>query len=114
MKEKTLLRVAISCSIVGILVLFYFSDTVTIGNKEISNIQSDVGRNIKVNGIVVSVKDLGTFSVVKIEQQKTETMDVVLFKAKNISLNAGEKIEVSGQLEEYNGKLELIGNEIKK
>jgi len=110
MKEKTLLKIALISSLIGILLLLFISTRLKINEKSISKIdEKDMGYNVMVNGIVSDVQNRG--SVILIEVADLEKIDVVIFNA-NLTLNKGDLIEVSGKLDEYEGKQQLVADKI--
>jgi len=112
MKEKTLLKIALVCSLVGIMVLFFVSDSIEIKEKDISKINlENVGEDIKLTGYVSKVVDLE--NVMYVEITKPETISVVLFKKTNISVYEGSFVEIIGEIDEYNGRMQVIGNRVR-
>ncbi len=60
MEEKSLLRLALICSLVGIIALFFISENIKIEEKSIGNINKDnIGEDIKIKGIVSKSTDKG-------------------------------------------------------
>jgi DNA/RNA endonuclease YhcR with UshA esterase domain len=111
MKEKTLLRIAIACCLIGILVLFIVANNVEIQERNIGKITlKDVDESVRIKGVVERVVEKEKVVIVDIVQNNE--MSVVLFKERGIDIKRGDKVEVVGQLKEYNGKMELIGDEL--
>jgi DNA/RNA endonuclease YhcR with UshA esterase domain len=109
MKEKTLLRMSVIFSILGILLLFYISNKIEIDSKKINEIEaSDVDKSVKINGVVNNVEQRGTVSIISISQ--LEEMDLVVFDS--IELNKGDYLEVEGKIDEYEGKMQLVADKI--
>jgi len=53
MEEKSLLRLALICSLVGIIALFFISENIEIKEKNIDEINKDnIGEDVRIKGIV--------------------------------------------------------------
>ena len=109
MKEKILLKIALVCSLGGILLLFFISDKLDINEKMISEIDEvEIGSEVKIQGVVSGVEKRGSMVIVDIAQ--LEKMNVIVFD--NISLNQGDYVEINGRVEEYEGETQLIADKI--
>lgn len=113
MQDKTLLKISVICSITGIIVLFLISDNISLSATDISKIQeSELGKQIKIKGKVDSLTDKENLMFLTISQEKIETISVVLFKNSDIAIKEGDIIELTGTLEDYEGKREILANRI--
>lgn len=115
MKEKNLLKVALTSSLVGILILFIFSQNISVEEKTISKITiGDIDKKVKIKGFVENVINTEKVSIIKVVQP--QNIDIILFKEGNetIDIKKDDFIEVIGKVEEYEGKLEVIGQRIRK
>lgn len=114
MKEKTLLKIALICSLIGVVALYLISENMEINQKNIEKITfDDVDKNVKVKGVVRDLFENDKIMIITIEQP--QDMKVVLFKSKNESIGIfeGNEIEVIGKVDEYEGELEIIGNRVR-
>jgi len=112
MKEKTLLKIALITAMIGTCVLFFVSEKIEIDSATIDKITSEyLEKDIKISGYVTKIQELDKVAYVKIAQPKT--MDVVVFKDGDLKIKENSYCEVTGMIEEYNGELQLIANEIK-
>ncbi|MFH0868237.1 MAG: hypothetical protein V1831_02905 [Candidatus Woesearchaeota archaeon] len=114
MKEKTLLKVALICSLLGILFLYLISGNMEIKEKNIEKITLDnKDEFIKLKGIVSNVVD--TEKVVIMEITQPQQITVVMFKDENKSMPiyTGNEIEVIGKVDEYKGKMEIIADRVR-
>ena len=112
MEEKSLLRLALICSLVGIIALFFISENMEIKEKNIDEINKDnIGEDVKIKGIVSKSADKGKIILLDIVQP--ETITIVLFKDHDFNISTGTKVEITGEIDEFNGKMEIIGNEVK-
>jgi len=110
MKENTLLKISLICSLVGILILLVISRSLQVNEKVISELdETDIGSSIRLNGIVTDFQSRG--SVILIEVAQLEEMQVVVFNS-NFTLNKGDAVEITGKIDEYEGKQQLIADKI--
>ena len=107
-----MLRLALICSLVGIIALFFISEKIEIKEKNIDEINKDnIGEDVKIKGIVSKSADKGKIILLDIVQP--ETITIVLFKDHDFNISTGTKVEITGEIDEFNGQLEIIGNEVK-
>lgn len=112
MKEKTLLKIAVMASLLGVVVLYFISEGMMIEEKMIENIDStDYEKDIRINGKVERVTDMEKIVILEVSQPKKIT--VVAFKDGKFDIEEGDSVYISGSVEEYRGKPEIIADEIK-
>ena len=114
MKEKTLLKIALICSLLGLLILYLISNNIEIKEKNIEKITIDnKDEFVKLNGIVNNVIDTEKVTLIKILQPQEIT--VVLFKNENktMPIQQGNEVEVIGKVDEYEGKMEIIADRLR-
>ena len=111
MKESILLKIALICSLIGLIVLYFVSSKIEIKDyKPILN--KNIGEDVKLNGIVTKVTDRG--GVVFIEVSHQSPITVILFSSEdNLKLKNGDNVEVVGEVQEYKGKNEIIAEKIR-
>jgi aspartyl/asparaginyl-tRNA synthetase len=114
MKEKTLLKIAFVCGIIGLFFLFIISDNIEINEKTIDKINKDnVGEDVKLVGTVSRLTNLEDVAFIELEQPSKITIVLFKDKKKNISLYQGDTVEIIGEIDEYDGKLEVIAQRIR-
>lgn len=131
MKELTLKNISLACSILGIIGLFFLSECSQIEEKNIPELQTaKIGTDVKVSGIIISAYDSEKVSSAVIRQtqknaiklrqeQQNNTLDlgIVLFRTKNEKLNLsgykGREVSVTGSIDYYEGKIQIIVDELK-
>ena len=114
MKEKTLLKIALICSLVGIVVLFFVSEKISISQVDLDRIdERDIGTDVKIIGRIERATDTEKVMFLEIGQEKIEKVTVILFKDSDISLKEGDYVEITGEIEDYNGKREIIANKVR-
>ena len=112
MKEKTLLKIALIISITGAAMLYYISEITGIEEKVIEKIDStDIEKDLQINGKVERVTETDKIMIMEVSQPKTIT--VVAFKDGKINIKEGDMVKITGSVEEYQGKPEIIADEIK-
>lgn len=112
MKETTLLKIALICSLVGLIALYFISTKIEVKDYKPNILNKNIGEDVKLIGTVTKVSDAG--SVVFIEVNQQSPMTVVLFTDDdNLKLNSGDNVEVIGEVQEYNGKNEIIAQKIR-
>ena len=112
MKEKTLLKIALIFSLLGVAALFLLSEEIELEEKTLDKMTSaDIGNIVKIKGVVTQVTDTNKTAFLKISQPQDIT--VILFKDSEIKLETGDYVEIEGSVEEYEGKLEIIGSQVK-
>ena len=73
----------------------------------------DIGNDIKLIGKIERVTNADKVVFLEISELKTEKISVILFKDRDIDLIEGSYVEVSGEIDDYNGKREIIANSVK-
>ena len=111
MKENTLLKIALVCSLMGLVILYFISMRIDIKDYRPSILNKNVGDDVKLEGIVTKISSTEGVSFVEVEH--TNTVTIVLFNTKNISLSKGNLIEVFGKVEDYKGKEEIIAQRVR-
>ncbi len=114
MKEKTLLKIALICSLLGLLILYLISGNIEIKEKNIEKITlENKDEFVKLKGIVSNVVDTEKVTIMEITQPQQIT--VVLFKNENktMPIYKGNEIEIFGKVDEYEGKMEIIADRLR-
>ena len=115
MKEKTLFKIALVCSVIGLAVLFFVSDNISIDSVDVSSLDStDIGHEVKVIGSVSKVSSTDKVVFLTVGQQKVEDVSVVLFKdSSDILIKKGDVVELVGTVDDYEGSINIIANAVK-
>lgn len=110
MQDSTLLKISLSTAIVGIILLFFLSQNVTL--KPTSTSKLDRTNEVLLKGVINRVSQ--TDKVIILELIQPEKNTVVLFKDKYlIDLEKGDVIEVRGRTEEFEGQQEIIADDVR-
>ena len=111
MKETTLLKIALLCSFLGLIALYFASENSEYKNYVPSALNKNVGDDVKLIGIISGINNVGEVTFIEI---KTETpTTIVIFNDGNLTLNKNDKIEVLGEVQDYKGKEEIIVQRIR-
>ena len=111
MQEKNIFRTAIIAALLGLTFLFFYSGEADL--QAVERIDSAIPEEtVNLKGTVnrVSVSDKVIF--LEIEGERVEKTDVILFTDQEIFVKPGDHVEISGTVEEYQGKKEVIANRI--
>lgn len=112
MKETTLLKTALVCSLLGLVVLYFISAKIDIKDYRPSQLNENVGDDVKLIGTISKISQNNNVAFLEIDYRSPVT--VVLFTDDiNLSLKADDKIEVIGEVQEYRGKSEIIAQKIR-
>ena len=115
MKEKILFKLSFIFSLVGITILFFISENSNINPISISDIEKEeIGNTVKIIGKIERTTNLDKIIFLEVGQEKIETISVILFKDSEILLSKGDSVEIIGEIDDYNGKKEVIANSIRK
>ena len=109
MNETTLLKIALICSIIGLVALYFISSNIEIGDYRPALSKS--GDDVKLKGTIskISKKDNTEFIVVS---QQSDVNVVAFTNGKNSELKENDKIEIDGKVQEYNRKEEIVAEKI--
>ena len=114
MRERTLLKLALTVSIIGILGLFFLAETVSVEETAISKLDGmgQEGR-VQLRGVVARVATKGNTTFLMLEKQ--EQVNIVLFSngaAIYDKLRTGENVSVIGKVTKYKGKPEIVADKV--
>jgi DNA/RNA endonuclease YhcR with UshA esterase domain len=108
--EKTLLRIALAVSVLGIVALFLLSQQISVDDAMINRLDELVDESVVVTGMVVGVNQMNSTTFIMLE--KNEMTSVVVF-GKTPLLEIGDLIQVRGRVAVYEDETEIIGEEIR-
>ena len=110
MNEKTLLRIALSMSIIGIIALFIVFQYSPNKTSELNNINKEQDNSIVISGNILNYHNTNKSTSILI--QKMETTQVIAFD--NIDyIQTGDYIQVKGKIMTDNEKSSFIADEIR-
>ncbi|HZX44932.1 MAG TPA: hypothetical protein VFF28_04585 [Candidatus Nanoarchaeia archaeon] len=111
LKDKTLLKIAITGSLVGIALLILLSQFYQVGETSIIDIKDGlIGSDVKVEGTVNSIFRTNSTSIFTLSSPS----ELKIMASTNLSISEGDYVEVIGQIDEYKGEKEIIADRIRK
>lgn len=121
MKTRILLYISVVCSLVGIASLFLLSLKVTPKPRKVGEIgYDDLGDYVKIQGKVKSkyvTEDDHMFLTVSDESGMIEVIafanKALSLKRRGVNPKENESIMVTGKVNEYQGRLEIIVEQIR-
>jgi molybdenum cofactor biosynthesis enzyme MoaA len=109
MQDSTLLKIALGTSIIGLAALAIILKITGFEEVNISEAKAlEEQASVKISGIVDRVTSKEGFSIINV--RKEETVAVVVFDS--INLTKGQRVEIIGEIKEYNGEKELVADSI--
>lgn len=114
MNEKILYQISLAMTIIGLLFLFIYTETISTPNLE-SNLENQAltpKKPLVMQGKVSSVSTHEKAIFLEILREKIEPTTIILFANENVTLKPGDVVEVTGIAEEYNGKTEIIADKV--
>ncbi len=110
MRELTLLKIALIVSLSGLILLYFMSENIEIDESSIEKInKGEIGEVVKVKGVIKSISNAKGVTFLTIA--KPEEVKVILFD--EIDFDKGQYVEIVGEIGEYNGEREIIGNAVR-
>ncbi|MGM5482202.1 MAG: hypothetical protein ACQESF_01960 [Nanobdellota archaeon] len=105
MQDKTLLLISLFFSLFGLVFLFIFSDNV---KPEKIGLDNEDGDAVRVVGVVENVRNIKNLTMIDLAVR--QKVKIVVFE--NISVDA-QKLDVTGDIQNYKGQQEVIAKSIK-
>jgi hypothetical protein len=110
LKGKMLLRVAIIGAIVGVFLLYIISQGIEVNENSIGKIEDEeMGNDVKLMGVVTGIYSGEDASIITVSQPS----EMKVLVTGQVNLSEGDYIEVIGEVDEYNGEREIIGNRVR-
>lgn len=110
MQENTLKQVSIGVIIIGLALLFFYAQTITLPVSE--EVTSAATEAILMKGTVKNLQVTDKAVFFELEGEKVVKTEVILFPDSSIYLREGDHVELTGQVEEYKGKKEVVADKI--
>ncbi len=111
MEEKTISKVALITTIIGLLLLFFLSENST---STITETIKDSAPQEKVNieGLVTKVVNKNGAYFLDLDATRKEKMNIIVFPSEELFLKEGNIIALQGVVQEYKGEREVIASKI--
>ena len=112
MHERSIFKVSLIIILVGLSFLFIYTENLDL--EAVRSISDSVSEDqVKLKGVIEKLRKHEKALFLNIEGERVENIDVVVFVDEDILVEQGDYVEISGEIEEYKGKKEVIANEIK-
>ncbi len=115
MEEKTLFKISIITSLVGLLIMIIMIGAMDLSESSISSINKTyIGKEIKIKGVLTSKKELSGITIMNVKDD-TGSIKVIAYKDNDqyLELKKDSTIEVKGLVKEYSSELEIEADSIK-
>ncbi len=111
MEEKTISKVALITTVIGLLLLFFLSEnnTQTI-TKTIKD--SSPQETVNIEGLVTKVVHKNGAYFLDVDATRKEKMNIIVFPSEEIYLKEGNIVALQGVVQEYKGEKEVIASRI--
>ena len=111
MEEKTIFKVSLIITILGLLFLYFYADEFTANIvQNIDNLPKTSQVTIKGKIQSLTIKDKAIF--LKIEGEQTITTDAIIFQKEALYLHEGDNVEITGNVEDYQRKKEIVASKV--
>ena len=112
MQEKTLLKIALITSLVGILILLIILDKIDVSSSNINAINKTLNnKQAKIKGEITRITETPGLYIINVKDN-TGNIDVIVFKEEKLELEKGDIVQIEGQVTEYQGKMEVIAKKV--
>lgn len=113
MEDSKLFKISLAISLIGIFIILIIADRIDLSESNIANLTDyELGSKVKIKASVTKVIDTEKVLILNVKDDTGETT-VIAYKEENITVKAGDIIEVKGSLTEYEGTLEIEADLIK-
>ena len=111
MQERTLIKISLIVTIVGLTFLFVYGQTLDLEFSPDLETRP-TSEKVAMKGTVKNLKVTDKAVFFELEGEKIVQTDVILLADSSIYLREGDQVELTGQVEEYKGQKELIAEKI--
>lgn len=113
MQEKTLLRISLVITIIGLVFLFFYTQEYEI--PKVTSLETiPPEEKVMVQGVIKKMSTSEKTIFMEISGQQLITMDVIAFPEEEPYLQEGDDVKIQGTVETYKGKKEIIADKIVK
>ena len=110
MQESTIFKISLITTIVGLTFLLFYADQVETPIVDLNEAKLD--DEVKVRGEITSLRSHENTYFLEVAGERIENVDVILFSDEEIFLQKGNYVELTGVVEEYKGKKEVIADKV--
>jgi len=110
MEEKTVKLVSIIVIVIGLTFLFFYSQKLEL--PATAELDSSAPETVMMKGTVKNLQVTDKAVFFELNGEKVVTSEVILFPDQSIYLRDGDHVEITGQVEEYKGKKEVVADKV--
>ena len=111
MNEKTIYQVSLITMIIGFLILYFYADEFhTVAIEQIDTFKP--GEEITIEGQLTQLTKHDKVYFATIQGQQTISTPLIIFEEQEIFLEEGNYVQITGTIEEYKGKKEIIAHKV--
>ena len=100
LQERTLLKLAFIVSVIGIVLLYLFADSIVLPETRLNETQGMDGKTIKLFGAVKSVKNSADNSSSSTILTIQQTNTIIVYAGDVVNVSKGDNVEVLGRLDD--------------
>ncbi len=108
MNQKTLFKIALISSILGVLSLFLITELVEIPVSSVKQAEYLEDTDFRITGVVKSIHKSEKFMTITIET----TDQITLTSFETLNFKTGDAIDLIGEVNEYKGKKGFVVKEV--
>lgn len=113
MNEKTLFILAVTGSLIGILIIIFISDSIEIKQTNISDItEKYLNKEIKITAQITKIHITSGLYILTLDDNTSE-IKAIIFKDENLDFKNYDRVEITGEVVKYKNTLEIQVNELK-
>ena len=111
MNESLLYKISLAAMILGLSFLYIYAEEVQLPVE--NNIEYiSPSEKIRIEGVLTKLSQSEKVMFLQVQGERIEQLDVVFFPKEEIFLHQGDMVEIQGTVEEFQGKKEIIAEEI--
>lgn len=110
MKESTIKRTALFVVLAGMIVLFLLVKEIDL--ETVTSIEYYQEEDVKFKGQIKKISQHEKVVFLEVYGERIETIKAIFFPDEDIYLKEGDIVELTGEVEEYQGEKEIIVREV--
>jgi RecJ-like exonuclease len=112
MEEKTLLKISFITAIIGLLILLFILERISLSKVNIENLtKENIDEKVKIKAELIQIIETPGLYLLTVKDFSGE-ISVVVFKDDLLDLKKGDILEIEGQVASYKDKIEIIAKKI--
>ncbi len=113
MDEKFLLKLSLTFSLLGILLILFISENDTLPTSKISDISNkQIDSIVKIKGTIEHLTELENLVLFTLKDE-TGKINIILFTDTILNIKQEQEVEIIGKIIEYKNTIEIMADQIK-